>query len=796
MRAGILRYPVFTCAAVASVAIGIFATASTLTLADALLWRPLGIDEPDRIVSVAGRDAQGRTFRVPVGVLDPLRQSPAFEGVCGFNTPSTAVRAGGAMGLRATLAVTHGCVETLRLRAVIGRVPTADELARGEPVTMLTYETWQRDFDGRPDVLGAHVDINGVAFTVIGVTERRFSGVLLGFPPVALFPVNALPQSLDHTRTWFLVFARMPAGTDIGHVRAHLQSWPTLLEAGVPAELTGEQRRTYLASHVDVTPAATGIDYMFRGRFERVLVAVVMLGGVVLLASLVNLVHLLLARLAQRRAELTVRLALGATSRHLARETLAEGVIVLTVGGALGIVLAVAMNQWLVALYAGLYSGFAVRVTPGASTWWMVVALVFAVQGIFAAVQALAIRRVSLTALSSASARMTSHPGGLRRGLVAAQVALSLALLAVGSFAVETLARLRSMPLGWDAERVLGGHLAPLPVGRDDDAALGPYYRTLLDDLAAVPGVVSVAMTRHSPLFSPGHLEPVSVADDSQSSVVAEQHIVSDGFFESLGIGLVSGRTFSRAEEAARHAVISRSLARQLFGADDPIGRGIRVANVAEAEPLEVIGVVLDAILLQPKAARTAAVYRSFWQVPPALQVSSDLLVKTAGDPTAAPAIRRVVDGHGREFVDRLWPMSDRRNHALAEERLLAWLAGAFAVAGLAIASLGLFGLLSHVVAARHREMGLRIALGASFGRIAALVLREATLMAGAGVLIGVPLALYASRVAASRLASASPSPMAFVLAGAMVLGAVLLAAALLPTIRATRADPARLLRE
>jgi predicted permease len=585
----------------------------------------------------------------------------------------------------------------------------------------------------------------------------------------------------------------------IPQVHARLEAlWPQLL-ASTPLPLTGPQRDYYLKSPLLVASAETGIDYILRGRFGRPVVALFGLAVIVLLGSLVNLAHLLLAKLVDRQREFAVRLALGASRGRLIREVALEGLLLVAMGSVAGVAAAVALNGALVSLFATLYPGFALEAGPSGDVWWLVLSGVVGVQAVFSLVPTLCVRRVDLASVAAATPRIVSHRSTARTLLVAAQVALSVVLLTVGGVTIDSLWRLRETPLGWDVDRVLTGHLAPLPGVIDRESTTTTYYHQLLDEIAVLPGVQSAAMARQSPLFHTPYIEAASVHGSEADSVRAEQQIVSERFFETLGVALISGRIFTRQEDARSPevAIISQSLATRLFGTRTPLGHRIRVGVRAETASLEIVGVVTDAILLEPRKKNTLTVYRSFWQVPPSLQRSSELLVRTLGSPaSAAGGVRGVITRAGQEFPQFLRPVSEHRDIAFADERLMAWFGSVFAGVGLAVAALGIFGLLSHVVSTRRREVGLRMALGANQVNILRMVFRQALVMTVLGLSAGVPIGSAIGRAATQVFGQEGSLPVKSVMISIAFVVAAGLLAAVIPARRAAVCDPGAVLRD
>ena len=794
------RSPAFASAAIASLALGIGANSAIFTLTDALLFRPLPVKDPGALLHVASVDPTGRTVAMPSAFVEMLRKERVFDGVCGFLAPLSTADIAGRLAPLSALALSGDCFDTLGLRPALGRFYTlAEDRAEASPVVVLSYDEWQQDFGGRPDVLGQTLRIEGTPFTVIGVTERRFTGLLVGFPARLIFPIahlvfpGVIPAFVPQD-----IIARTQSGERIEQVTSRMSAeWPQLLNAATPPNLTGTLRDRFLARRLLVAPVATGIDYSLRGRFERPLLALLAISGLVLLTSCVNVASLLLARALQRQRDTVVCAALGAGRWTLVKDALVESSLLLAAGGVLGVALAAAAARILVSTYGSANPTFDIDVAPDARTLGfscIVSAVAFLV---FAIGPAWKTSRVDMAAFQAASSRVAGGRSQLRRIVVIAQVALTLVLVAVGSLFIGALSSLREAPLGFTVERILDTRLTPLPGAYDRSFRAGPYYRALLDAVANLPGVDGVAIAHNTPFVTLVQPEPMGVAG-SDSSVPAEPQIVTDAFFRTMEIPLAAGEEFRRTDEASgrRTVIVSQSLARALFGAEDAVGKRIRVGSNSDNQALEIVGVARDAVLTRPQQRNALVAYLNYWQAGQNLQVYSDLLVRTKSDPASlAPALRRELQRLGREYPGRIRSLTEQHEAALAQERLLASLSTAFGALGLLLAAIGVYGLLSFSVASRTAEIGVRMALGAGRRQVMDLVLREAITLLVAGVALGVPLAWMAGRAAARLLFGLDSPGLLPIGAAVLLLTLVGTAAASIPALRAASIDPLRALK-
>lgn len=798
------RTPAFTAVIVVTLTLGIGATTALFTLTHALLWRPLPVREPGHLVHIARLDHVERPMSLRSPLVELLREEPALEGLCGFQTPFTTVTINGRMASRPTHAMTGDCFETLGIRPALGRLFTLADDRPGMPkVAVLSHLAWLREYGGRPDILDDTIDIAGERFAIIGVAEHRFTGLLLGFPPQVLFPISQQPRTAGDTRPAGVysaqVLARRAAGQSGDQVRARLNArWPHLLSASPPPQLDGTQLDSYLRSRLSVTSAEAGIDYFLRDRFGRPIIALMALASLVLFVACLNVAALLLARADERRSELAVRVALGAGRWRLVREAAAESLLLIIAGCSLGVTLAYWGNRALVAMLGPIYEGFSLDVVPDTRVLSVIVAVAAVTLVAFALVPASRTQDMDSAALAAASSRTIAGRHRAQRVFVAAEVALTLVLLVVGAFTAHILTELRRAPLGFPVEHVLTAQLVPLPGGYDAGFEDQAYHHALLDRLSNSPGVEAVALSSLAPLFDGPYIEPASAVGGPHLQVNAEQHIVSEDFFSVMQIPLVAGTPFRRSDRAdsPRSVIVSESLARRLFDTDDVVGRRISVGTRADMQSLEILAVARDAVLLQPQARNTMTVYRSFWQVDPSFRQTSALILRARGEPNAlAMAVRAELQRSGREYLLHLRALSEQRDMALSQERLVASLSAAFAGLGLTLAGVGIYGLLWLFVGRRTREIGMRVALGATPRRVQRFVYRQAMGLVALGLAAGLPLAWAALTALAALLGDAGGEPITPIVIAISVLVTAASVAAWLPARRASAVDPIEALR-
>lgn len=779
-------------------AVAVVALAATLVVADALLWSPIGVDRPDRLVHVSVVDSQARALAVPSPIADAIAASGWFEGQCRFVTPYTSVRMAGTVRQRPLLVLAGDCFAVLGTTPVLGRLFDASEDHAKAPVAVLSHRVWQRDFGGNPDVLGASVTFDGSTYTIVGVTEPRFDGLVRGFPPAVIVPLDTYRAATGGPSSAYFanVFARLRPGTRLDDERSRLAgAWQGWLATELPPAWPAAQRQVLDASRLDAIPVASGLDFVFRDRFRRPVVMLLVLGVLVAVVSLNNVAHLLIARLVARRQELMVRLALGGDRWRVARDTAREWLVIVAIGGASGVWTAMALGRVFAARFEMLYPGSEIDISLSRLPLALI-ALVLS--GALAAVMTATlavIRSLDLGTLSVAGERVAGSGRRPRQLLLSGAALMTMVLVAVNLLAIRTLRERATADTGVRIDDVVTGHLAPLPDQVRGSAGDG-YYIALVDRLSALPGSEGVALTRFAPFRSRPYTEPVTA--DSVTLPRVELHTVSDGFFAALGIRLIAGRAFTTADDRARGdvAILSRSLAAQLFVERDPVGQQVRVAR--HPVPLTVVGVVADAALLDPKQRPGPALYRSFWQLPPAQQMDSSLVMRfapgTAG--AALGSIARTIEQGGREYPANLGRLADQFHQTFLEERLVAWLGTGFSIVGLVVSMIGVYSIAAHAVGRRRRELGVRAAIGARPAALRRVVFMDVAYALLPGWLIGLPVAALAYHGASRLLSDGAVEYGGFaVLFAATLVGAAALVAAIGPGNRAARTDPSEVLR-
>ena len=797
---GLLKRPLTFGLTVGSLALGIGACTAVFTLVNAVILRSVQVRNPDRLIQISSLDSHNRAGYIGFTARDLIDRADIFAGTCAFLTPQVAVTIQREIQPMAAVALSGRCFDVLGVRPAAGRLLEPSDSVRGaQSVAVLSYGMWQQEFGGAPDAIGRIISIEGERFTIVGVAEQGFDGLQVGFPARLMIPLDPqafLPATLRGLALSANVFARLPENISLEQANVRLQSlWQQILNESVPAESQPAQRAAHLASRVAVTPAGTGLDSSLRSRFRFPLLALMGIAAVVLTVSTLNAATLLLARGLERRREHAIRAALGANRWQLVRGTAVESGIVLGAAAALAAALAVACVRLLTSLYAATSRNFGLDVTPDTRTVLFFSAVTFAGWVGATLLPLLTLRHVeSAGALAPGAFGSPGRSGSGGRVLLVVQVAFTMALVACALGFTGTIAALHAVPIGFQADGLINARLAPLP-GEERRTGSPTYHVELLEKLGAVPGLRAVAVTGQSSLF--GFVPRSSVVGVGQPDQPIEAQVlhVSDGFFATLQLPLITGTSVPRdGRSAGPTAVVSRSVAERLFGAADATGRYIRVGTAAQ--PVRVVGTAADATLGNPRTPREPAVYLNFWEQPPAFQEYPVLVIRTELPASAvAAAVRQELTRGGRFYPLAIQPIAANLDAALIQERLLSIASAMFAGVGLLLAAIGLFGLTSVTAARRTKEFGIRLAVGASPRQVLGLILRHTLVSVVLGIAAGLPLIWATGRLLAGLFYERSGSSAAALALTAGLMIATGVAAAWIPARRATRVDPLTALR-
>jgi predicted permease len=795
------RQPGFTLIALAILAMGIGSTLAVFNLINAIMLRPLPVRNAGELIRVSKVLRDGEFGSLPSTFLNALKTVPDYSGVCGFDTGYPGVEIHGSITSVGTLGFSGDCFSTLGIQVQLGRTLTLqDDQPGSELVAVITDALWRREFNRSRDALGQRIRMEGKAYTVIGVAESRFSGLLIGFPEGLIIPISQehtemMPNGKRPTYWWVNILARRSPGISEQQALARIKARSRqLLELSIPPNYTAQRTRDYLASDIVASSGSAGIDYFLRRRFGSSLFAA---GGIcvaILFIGCTNLVNLLLARSLSRRHESAIRFALGAKWSQIVGLFVTESLVLVTAGAGLGVLLAQALDKWLLSVGSRMFGNFDL----GLSFDWRVALLL----GVATTVIALSFSGVSVwqaqrvhdsTTLKDGRRGMTRSSRKAQKILIGVQISLTLALVTGSSLLTASVDRLYNVDLGVKTRNVWDVELSARPAAKTYFSR-GSYDREILTEVHRIPGVQTVALTDSIPFFSVFQPEPIATVDASgaQPEVDGSVLATSAEFFRTLGMSLVAGQEFEETESGEPTVILSESLAAQLAARPrDLIGHHIRLGTDSRYQRLKVTGVISNAQmdLAHPEQAAPYTAYVNIWQHADD-QGYPVILIRSASNTLDLDMLRRIVDSRGHGYVYRVRTLVEEKDGALMENKLLASLSGALSGLALLMAAIGLFGLLSYQVANRTSEIGLRMALGAQRTHIAWMIMREMIAVVGIGSCAGIFLSFGVARIIQGLLFGVSPyDPRLFALSfGVLVASAVL--AAWFPARRASSVDP------
>lgn len=826
--AGELRYgfrslaksPVFASVAVLSLALGIGANTAVFSLLDQALLRYMPVQDPGRLVQLKERgDYYGsntgfNALSYPI-YQDFSQQNQVFSGMlCRYST-AFSVSFEGRNERTAGELVSGTYFPVLGIRPAIGRLFTPDEdrARAAAPFAVLGYTYWQTRFGGKPSVIGKQIIVNNHTLTIIGVAEKGFDGVERMFSAQVYVPVMMAGQLTDEDRPfenrrrrWVQVFARLKPGVTRGEAKASLAPiFHRILEMEVQqkefAHASPYDRQQFLKMSLDLLPGGTGQNDVEQF-IKAPLWAMMAMVGLVLLIACANVANLIIARSASRQKEIAVRLALGAGRSRIIRQLLIESALLSVAGALCGLLLA----AWTMHLLAGvlphtdpplqLAAGPDLRVLAFNLALSLGTVLLF---GLLPALQATR-ADVAPTLKDQAGAVAGGGQTSWRKVLVCAQVSLSLLLLIGAGLFVGTLKNLRGVSPGFEVTNLLSFSVNPTLSGYKA-ARAKLFYQQLNAKLASLPGARSSALA----------VVKLLSFDEWDSSIAVEGYnakpgedmspwlnYVSPGFFDTLRIPLYAGRDFTDRDQLGRPkvAIVNEKFAKHYFGDRSPLGRHIGMGiDPGTKTDIEIIGVVRDTKYQTVHSQTPRQVFLPYLQSDWATEMTAYVRTE-AGSSQMFPALRSAVHS-----LDANLPVYDMKTEegqlddSLSIERLTASLASVFGLLATILAAVGLYGVMAFLVTRRTREIGIRMALGALTGDVLWIVMREALLLVGVGILVGLPAALAVTRLVRAQLYGMSPSdPPTIALATLGIIGIAALSA-YLPARRAIRVDPVRALR-
>jgi putative ABC transport system permease protein len=784
------RNPGFTTVAVVALSVGIAATTAIFSVIYATLLAPLPYHDPDRLVMVWSRIQGTRNVTATADYLDWKNQSTVFDGLSAWTGRSINLATGDRPEQVQASAVTPGWTTTIGYRMLLGRDFRQEEGTVGkDQVVILTYQLWKDRFGAERGIVGRQIRLNGKPYTVVGVIEP---GPADRVQNKLYVPLAFTPDQINHDFHYLLVLGRLKPGVTLAQANANMQA--------VTKHIAEANPKSNMGWSASVEPLQNN----FLSR-ETINGLWLMLGAVafVLLIACANVANLQLARGTARQREIAVRASLGASPGRLFRQLLTESVVVAVIGGALGVVLAWGLLKVIMTAMPPYTLPSEADVRLNLPVLLFTLAASFVCGILFGCLPAWQAMRSNMNETIKEGAR--SVAGGrhrLRRALVVAEFALALTLLAGGGLAIHSLVKLANVDLGFRRDHLLTFSL-PVPEGAlKGNEAVNAFYRQLLERISALPGVTSASVSTGMPVYGTGFGMPFYFAgkpvDDPSKRPGVGFNMVSPDYYRTFGIRMTRGRAFTDhdREGTQRVAIVNDIFVKRYLSGIDPLTQRIMVEQLIPGvtklgPPLEwqIVGVYSSVRNGGPKDDGFPEIDVPFWQSPwPGVSVA----VRTAGDPAGAhQSLAAVI-----RSLDADLPMADVKTmdqvveESLAGDRFSTTLLAAFAAVALLLAAVGIYGVMSFVVAQRTHEIGLRMALGAGRGRVVWQVLREGLGSALGGIVLGSAGAYLVGRAMQGMVYGVGAiDPLAFSLVALALFTSALLAC-LVPARRAVSVDP------
>jgi len=850
---GLTRSPIFTGVALLSIALGIGANTAIFTLVDQVLLRRLPVREPDELVlftqlgSHYGNNNGANASSFPMYEdfretfvdhaaspslprislpYDVLSSGPLFSGLfCRYSLAMNVGFNGNTERVSGEI-VSGTYFSVLGVGAAIGRVITIEddrELA-ASPVAVLSYEYWRNRFGSNPGVLGQSITINNYPFTIVGVSQAGFDGVDIGNAPSVRVPMMMTAEvrpgflDLNSRRTrWVNVFGRLKPGVTLEQAKTALQPYFHGLRANEVQEppfrnASAFTREEFLKGTINLLPAAQGRSFLRQQLRQPLWLLMGIVAGVLLIAC-ANVASLLIARATSRQKEIALRLAIGASRGRIVSQLMAESLLLSLLGGVLGLVIA----QWTARFLLGFMpTSETPHVLSSALDGRILVfnfALALVTAMLFGLIPALRSTRPSLAPTLKETVGAVVGSGGvrMRKGLVIAQVTVSVLLLIGAGLFIRSLQNLHLLDLGLRPESLVAFNVSPAISGYSAPRSR-QFYQQLVTRLQAQPGVAGVGFANIGVLE--GNQWDSTITIEGYDAKPGENmspycNAVSPGYFKTLGTTVIMGRDFDERDVATVDpppdsnrpppytvVIVNESFVKHYFGEANPIGRHIGFGgDPGTPTPIEIIGVVKDSKYTGVRDEIPRQAFFPFMQSN--FPSSAVVYARSTQDAAVAfSAARRTV-----QELDANIPLYNVRTlerqieRSLLTERLVATLSTAFGFLATLLAVIGLYGVMAYTVARRTREIGLRMALGAVTGDVTWLVMREVLLLVGSGVVLGLAGAWGLTSLVRSQLYGISPSDPVTMVGAALTLGLVALVAGYIPARRATRVNPVTALR-
>ena len=816
------KNPGFTAVAILTLALGIGANTAIFSLVDTVMLKMLPVQKPEELMVLAIRSPKSTGEPDPEltnPIWEQIRdQQDVFSGVFAWDQLRFDLAQGGETHLVNGMEVSGNYFDTLGVRPAAGRLFVNSDDKRGcSGSVVLGYGFWQEHFGGAPSAIGSIISLSGHPFEVIGVAAPGFYGVDVGKKFDVAVPIcteaifRGSTSALDERAAWWLnAVGRPKSGITPEQVSARLQVLsPQVFAATVPQNWKPDSKNNFLNGILVASPAGKGLSTV-RSAYDQPLKMLMAVVGLVLLIACANIASLMLARAATRQKEISVRLALGASRGRLIRQLLTECVLLSCAGAALGVLFARWGCAILVQFISSPRNPVFLQFSIDSRMLGFTAAIAVLTGVLFGILPALRSTRVSLSSAMKGGqqdeipGRAHFRPG---RWIVAGQVALSLVLVIVAGLFLRSFNNLLTLDAGFDRTNVMmiaaNAHNAKLPA--EQRATL---WREAIQRLKNIPGVTSVSESVITPISGLGwndFFHRQTGASPSGRNALANINSVSPDYFATLRSPILAGRTFNTGDSAGAPlvGVINETMAHRFFGKENPIGQYVYTdPDPGKTAPLiQIVGIVVDAKYRNLRETTPATMYFPVAQLtgtqPQRMTEQPSFEIRTSTPPeTIVKSAAEIFTSLNGSISLTFRTLEEQVNDSLRQDQLLATLSGFFGGLALLLAMIGLYGVLAYMVTQRRKEIGIRMALGASGNSILGLIMRDVSILLVAGVVVGVGISLWATHFMQKMLFNLNSRDAKTIILSVAVLSAVALLAGYLPARRAARLNPNAILRD
>jgi predicted permease len=815
------RSPGFAALSVLTLALGIGASTSIFSLLYQVVLRSIPVHDPASLVTIESdffqqgwqrRDNSHTVFSYPM--YRELRdRNQVFVGLAGRSYfGATLTMQGNVTRVNAEV-VTGNYFQVLGLEPAVGRllVPSDDQRTATNNAIVLSYAYWAGHLGSDPNVLNRQILVNNHPVAIVGVAPRNFRGLVSGNDVDFFAPVSMLPLIFDQWQridrpdsAWLNLCGRLKPGVSSRRAAAALLPlYRSVMADQLPSfeKISESSRKKMMSRPIIVQPASQGLNEL-RTQWQKPLLVLMFMVGLVLLIACANVANLLVARSVSRQKETAVRLAIGARRFQIVRQLLIESIMLALAGGLLGLFAAKSLIDGLLAVVPADATGgwLSDQIDPRVLLFSLVVSVATGL--LFGLLPALQITKSDLASVLKAQSLSLSSTGSQSRArqfLVAAQICLSFLLLIGAGLFTRSLMNLLNFNPGFQPEHLITFSLDPSSDGYAPLRAAASF-RELNEKLRLLPGVVSTAVSEFSPFsgynWGTG-VTPLDSHNRSEQSISVSENSVNPAYFQTLGIPLLSGRVFTETDThtSAKVAIVNETLARYLWGSSNAVGRHLKMGP--KDIQIEIVGVVGDSKFGSLREKPDRFVYVPKEQADDEFLGHASFFLRTRGNDQAVmnsvrPVVKQVFSNVPVDSLNLLKTMID---NSVYTDRLIAVLAIAFGILAMALAAIGLYGTISYAVTQRTREFGIRLALGAARKTIAGLVFREIGILIGLGIAVGLPVSYTLARFVESQLFGIRAHDPWILLGAVLFISIAAALAGFFPALRAMHVEPVQALR-